>query len=854
MPAVELDLQGRIGTSGEFRDPKTEAAFSESVWRSARAMALLCVLADTAASLSFLPLDVMTLGGSRLVFFLEVRLLIAVAAVVAVLALLRTHGYVRIFAVTYAHQFAFFTLNALVFNHPSLTRHGGLLLPLIAIALNLCLPGRFRWVALMSAYAPIVSLLFWAVLRPDPESPLDLTIIGLVVAVGYVVGAVARTQFNRLRREEYLRIARERQVNLDLREAKDAAEAAANVKADFLAVMSHEIRTPMNGILGMAQLALDEPLPPSQRKRLSIIKSSAEGLLNILDDILDISKLERQAEIYERAPFDLRQSLREIVNLMTPRAHEKGLSLQLELSPLVPQWVLGDQSRVRQILFNLIGNAVKFTSQGSVTVEVTAAGAQDRARITFCVSDTGIGITPEQRAHLFQAFGQADASIRRRFGGTGLGLAICKRLVDGMHGEIYVESAPGEGSRFRFCLPLPAIDEPAGGDAIDAAAPQVRPLNLLLVEDLPINAMVARGILEKAGHSIALARSGEQALELVRSARFDAVLMDMQMPDVDGLEATRRIRALPPPHSEVPIVALTANVMSQDVAACLAAGMDGHLAKPIDVAALHAAIEAALEARHWPASGPSAPLKAGGDVLVVGDARKATHGPLEELGFRVFPAQSFEAAGTMVAAREFAAIVAVGPPSEFVRSLRQRAAGEVGGMFIVGVPADGDAAGLLEEGADLALAATLAPDDIAWKIGAFLASQQASGSFALEEVFERDRIDELQGLFAASLKELDRALARGDLAPRDLAGVAHRIKGSAANLRMPELAARADDALTAARAAGASRGGLDEAVGALRRQIAVVLRELEAAGRSRLVPASVNSEFEGADVDDRTRG
>ncbi|WP_342730790.1 ATP-binding protein [Bradyrhizobium sp. B117] len=507
-----------------------------------------------------------------------------------------------------------------------------MLLPLIAIALNLCLPGRFRWVALMSAYAPIVSLLFWAVLRPDPESPLDLTIIVLVVAVGYVVGAVARTQFNRLRREEYLRIAREQQVNLDLREAKDAAEAAANVKADFLAVMSHEIRTPMNGILGMAQLALDEPLPPSQRKRLSIIKSSAEGLLNILDDILDISKLERQAEVYERAPFDLRQSLREIVNLMTPRAHEKGLSLQLELSPLVPQWVLGDQSRVRQILFNLIGNAVKFTNQGSVTVEVTAAGSRDGALITFCVSDTGIGITPEQRAHLFQAFGQADASIRRRFGGTGLGLAICKRLVDGMHGEIDVESAPGEGSRFRFCLPLPAIDEPADGDAVDVAVPQVRPLNLLLVEDLPINAMVARGILEKAGHSIALVRSGEQALELVRSARFDAVLMDMQMPDVDGLEATRRIRALPFPHSQVPIVALTANVMSQDVAACLAAGMDGHLAKPIDVAALYTAIEAAVDARHWPASGPSASLKAGGDVLVVGDACKATHGPLGDLG------------------------------------------------------------------------------------------------------------------------------------------------------------------------------------------------------------------------------
>ena len=853
MPAVEFDLPGLIGKTGEFRDGKTEEAFSASVWQSARAMALLCVLAETAASLSFAPLDFLMLTGPRLAFFVEVRVLIALAAVAAVLALLRTSRYARIVAITHLHQIAFFTLNALVFNHPSLTRHGGLLLPLIAIALNLCVPGRFRWVALMSAYAPIVSLLFWAVLRPDPESPLDLTIIMLVVAVGYVVGAVARTQFNRLRREEYLRIARERQVNLDLREAKDAAEAAANVKADFLAVMSHEIRTPMNGILGMAQLALDEPMPPAQRKRLSIIKSSAEGLLNILDDILDISKLERQAEIYERAPFDLRQGLREIVNLMTPGAQEKGLSLQLVLSPLVPQWVLGDQSRVRQILFNLIGNALKFTSEGSVTVEVTVAGPKDQALITFIVSDTGIGITPEQRAHLFQAFGQADASIRRRFGGTGLGLAICKRLVDGMHGEIDVESTPGQGSRFRVCLPLPATHEPDARDAIDAAAPHVRRLNLLLVEDLPINAMVARGILEKAGHRIALVKSGEQAIELVQSARFDAVLMDMQMPDVDGLEATRRIRALAPPHSQVPIVALTANVMAEDVAACLAAGMDGHLAKPIDVVALHAAIELALQSRHWPVSGPSVSLKAGGDVLVVGDERKTTHAPLQQLGFRVFPAQSFEAASTMVSAREFAALVAVAPPLGFLRSLRQHIAAGGKGMFIVGVPADGEAARLLEEGADLALAPALATEDIVWKIEAFLAPPQAHGSFALEEVFERDRIDELQGLFAGSLVELDRDLARGDLAPKDLASIAHRIKGSAANLRMPELATRADDALLAARTTGVSRGDRDDAVKALRRQIRLVLRELDVAGRTRLVPAAVNSAFEGANVDD-TRG
>ncbi|WP_181769873.1 sensor histidine kinase [Bradyrhizobium sp. UNPF46] len=830
MPAVEFDLRGVIGPSGEFRDGKMEAAFSASVWQSARAMALLCILAETAASLSFAPLDFLMLTGPRLAFFTEIRILIALAALAAVLAVLQTTRYARIVAITYAHQIAFFTLNALVFDQPSLTRHGGLLLPLIAIALNLCVPGRFRWVTLLSAYAPTVSLLFWAVLRPDPESPLDLTIIGLVILVGYVVGAMARTQFNRLRREEYLRIAREQQINLDLREAKDAAEAAASVKADFLAVMSHEIRTPMNGILGMAKLALDDPLPPSQRRRVSTIRSSAQGLLKILDDILDISKLERQADIYERAPFDVRQGLREIVNLMSPRAHEKGLTLQLAISQTVPRWVLGDQSRLRQILFNLIGNALKFTSRGGVTVEVTASRPQDEAVVVFCVADTGIGIPPEQRARLFQSFEQGDASIRRRFGGTGLGLAICKRLVEGMKGQIEAESTPGLGSRFRFSLPLPAADGPAMRDPADETPAPTRPLNLLLVEDLQINAAVARGMLERAGHRIALVKSGEQAIELVRSARFDAVLMDVQMPDVDGLEATRRIRALASPQSEVPIVALTANVMAEDVEACRAAGMDGHLAKPIDAAALHRAIETALASRRWSVAGPGAPLNAGGDVLVVGDGRKATHDPLRRLGFRVFPAGSFDAAGAMLAAREFAAIVAVAPPPGFVLGLRSRAQDQGKRVFIIAASAPEDGTRMLEEGADLVLAATLSAEEVIWKIEAFLAAETPDSAFSLEEVFGRDRIDEFQELFADSLLELDRALARSDLTPKELAGIAHRIKGSAANLRMSELAASADDAMIAARTVLAGLRDRDEAVNALRRQIGLVLREQGAVG------------------------
>ncbi|MGY8681685.1 ATP-binding protein [Bradyrhizobium sp. UFLA05-153] len=856
MPEVESNLPDLVGWTGEFRNEATEAEFCAGIARPARAMALLCVLAETAASLAFVPLDFLTLPASRLVFFLEIRLLIALAAIAALLALLRAASFNRIVAITYVHQFTFFTLNALVFNHPSLTRHGGLLLPLIAIALNLCLPGRFRLVALTSAYAPIISLLFWAVLRPDPESPLDLAIILLVVMVGYGVGAVARAQFNRLRREEYLRIARERRINLDLSEAKDAAEAAARVKTDFLAVMSHEIRTPMNGILGMAQLALDDPLPPAQRKRLSVIKSSAEGLLKILDDILDISKLETRADVYERAPFDLGQAVREIVNLMTPRAHEKGLTLQLMLSPVVPELVLGDLSRVRQVLFNLIGNALKFTSSGGVTVEVVSAGSTDDAVIAFCVSDTGIGVTAGQQAHLFEPFEQADASIRRRFGGTGLGLAICKRLVEGMKGEIGVTSTPGHGSRFHFSLPLPAVELPGERGRVGAAAVRVAPLNLLLVEDLFVNAIVARGILGKAGHRVAVASSGEQAIELMQSARFDAVLMDMQMPDMDGLEATRRIRALAEPLSQVPIVALTANVMATDVKACLAAGMDGHLAKPIDAAVLHRTLDEALARRGRQPSGTGAALNGGGDVLVVGDPGKAMHGPLARLGFRAFPTVSFESARTMLSAREFSGLVAVAPPPGSLRAWREDAAHDGRGLFVIAAPADEDEAQrLLEEGADLVLATPLSPDDVAWRLQAFLAPQQMEGSFELEDVFARARIDELRGLFAESLSELDRRIGRRDLAPEELASIAHRIKGSAANLRMPELAARADDALAAAKAVATSLGARDRAVAALRRQIDVVLQDQQADPVSAFgLPKPITTEREEAHVDDRTRG
>lgn len=466
-----------------------------------------------------------------------------------------------------------------------------------------------------AAFVLLVSIYGWnhAVLASLRDKPIDggaahllsLPAIGMLIFGALLLGGWWRQQqesAESLKAAAELERKRAAAEAQSAREREKASEAANRAKSSFLAVMSHEIRTPMNAMLGLSSVLLGSKLDDDTRSKVAAIHDAGEGLLEILNDILDNSKLEAGQLSFEKVAFCPQSIVDSVVNIIGARAAAKGLRISTPEDGSVPKALVGDAGRLRQVLLNLVSNAVKFTGEGGITIAVRCVDAgKDEARVEWSVSDTGIGIAPDRIENLFKDFVQADCTINRRFGGSGLGLSICRRIVDQMGGAISLSSSLGAGTiaRFSVTLPIGELDERAAAEEIGAEQLRAlsvragRPLRILLADDNATNRLVAAKMLEEFDIKVTAAADGMEAVAAASRFTFDLILMDMRMPEMDGLEATRRIQASGQ-CMHAPIIAFTANAFPEDIKACMDAGMVGFLTKPVRKSQLVGAIVRAL--------------------------------------------------------------------------------------------------------------------------------------------------------------------------------------------------------------------------------------------------------------------